>query len=66
MAEPQFNSAAPDRDAPDLAEIAAWRARRPHAREPVAATVLTAGSATAFFILAVSVISAVVVYYQGH
>lgn len=61
MAEPDT-----DRAAPDVQEIAAWRARRPHGREPLAATALTAGSAAAFFILAVSVISAVVVYYQGH
>lgn len=55
-----------DRGAPDTDEIAAWRARRPHARDPLASTAFTAGSAAAFFILAVAVLSAVVVYYQGH
>lgn len=66
MAEPQFDTPAPDRETSDLAHITAWRVRRQHEREPMATTVLTAGSATAFFVLAVSVISAVVVYYQGH
>lgn len=55
-----------DHDAPDTDEIAGWRARRPHAKTSLASTAFTAGSAAAFVILAVAVLSAVVVYYQGH
>ncbi|MBS0408995.1 MAG: hypothetical protein JSR86_03690 [Proteobacteria bacterium] len=50
----------------DTDEIATWREGRERAREPVASTLFTAGSAAAFFILAACVVSAVIAYYQGH
>lgn len=50
----------------DTDQILAWRNGKPRAREPLAATAFTAGSTAVFFILAACVMSAVVVYYQGH